>query len=65
MEHIILVGSEDVSRAASSMSSAASDMIRASSNFEGSIYRLEMVLENFLTQLQIHLENHTRGEVKS
>jgi hypothetical protein len=49
---VYLSGSEDVYRAASMMQSAAQDMIRASSDIEGSVQRLEQILDNFIIRLE-------------
>lgn len=52
MEYVHLTGTEDVSRAASSMRQAADDMNCAANNFSSSVVQLESILNNFLFELK-------------
>ncbi len=58
MENIHLIGAEQVSNAARTISAAASDMQRAAASFEDSITRLERALENHAQIMQdIYVRN--------
>ena len=62
-EYMTLMGSEDVARAGSRMSSAADDMCRAASNFDCSVESLKRFLDDFLIKLQDIMEKN-RNEPK-
>lgn len=65
MDVIHLSGAEDVRSAANTMRAAADEMQRAALNIDGALERHQRFLETWLQQLQLILENHTRGEVSS
>lgn len=56
MEQVYLVGSEDVSRAGSSMASAASEMRQAANNFDGSVQDMKRFMDDWLNRFQSILE---------
>lgn len=58
MQSIHLIGSEDVSRAASSMREAASTMQSAASNIAYSLEQHQRFLDDWLQRLTTLLENH-------
>lgn len=55
-EYIYLVGAEDVSRAASTMQSAAQDMCRAAGNIEEAVRQQKVNNDDCLAQLRDILE---------
>lgn len=56
-EYVHLVGAEDVSRAASSMRSAADDMQRAASSISHSLEQHQMFLNDWLIRLDGTLQD--------
>ena len=56
MEHINLMGSEDVSRAGHNMQSAANDMTQAAASIEYSLERAERIMESFFERYEALLE---------
>lgn len=52
MDHVLLVGAEDVSRAAQTISSAAQDMQRAANNIEDVFRRNQQFLDEWLGRLE-------------
>lgn len=51
-EYIHLIGADDVRKAASSIQSAASDMMWAASSIEESLFRHRLFLEEWLGRLE-------------
>ncbi|KKM06337.1 hypothetical protein LCGC14_1744970 [marine sediment metagenome] len=56
MEHINLMGSEDVSGAGHNMQGAANDMTQAAASIEYSLERAERIMESFFERYEALLE---------
>jgi len=56
MENVYLIGSEDVSRAAQSMRSAADEMNRAAASIDGSLDRFQRFMDDWLQRLESAME---------
>jgi len=52
-EYIYLSGSEDVRHAATTISSAATEMSRAAASFEETLYRQRIWLDEWLDRLEL------------
>jgi len=59
MESVYLQGSEDVRRAASTISSAAEQIDRAAQTISGEVQRLEHILEEKLQRFEAAVEKLT------
>ena len=56
--NITLLGTEAVTRAGSSMQSAANDMQRAATSIEDSLYRHRMFLDDWILRLEETLKSN-------
>ena len=56
MEHILLVGAEQVQNAANRMHSAADEMKSSSNQIQDAVYRMETIFSNFGNELQGFIE---------
>jgi len=52
MEHILLIGSEDVRIGANTIANAANEINRAASNIDEALHRHQVFLEEFITRLE-------------
>jgi hypothetical protein len=62
MEHMNLIGSDDVYRGGSMIQSAASEMLRAASNFDEALFRHQRFMDDWLYRLE-QLLNKPEGFV--
>ena len=60
-DYITLVGAEEVSRAATRMSSAADDMLRAASIYSEAVDRLNRQVEDQIMRLERLMEEKPNG----
>jgi guanylate kinase len=59
MEHVTLLGAEDVRNAGNAMRVAASEMIRAASEMQDAVSRLERALHEHAERIETSLRDHT------
>lgn len=62
MQNIYLVGADEVSRAGSTIRSAADSMQDAARNIEGSLVRHQQFLDDWLNRLAILIQTDSRNE---
>lgn len=62
MEHINLLGSDDVRSAGSKMQSAAGEMLRVASTIDESLRRHQQYLEEWITRFERAVEKAMKGE---
>lgn len=60
-DYITLMGSEQVQSAASTMSSAASEMLRAASNIDGALERHQRFMDEWLNRFEQILADNSSG----
>lgn len=60
-EYVTLMGAEQVGTAARTMSSAASEMVRAASNIDGALERHQRFMDEWLNRLEQILADNSSG----
>ncbi len=60
-EYVYLQGSEDVARAASTMSQAAADMNRAAGTIESAMHQHRMFMDELIGRLETALDRFAQG----